>query len=113
MSSNKSDLHQEIDQLLKLYDKGEITPSGFTSKLTSFINNQLDSDPVFSDAFGIDDELYGEVKEYITTLKTVSTSALQRRFMIGYAKASRLMDKLEEDKLVGLYGSSSKPREVL
>lgn len=113
MSSNKSDLHQEIDQLLKLYDKGEITPSGFTSKLTSFINNQLDSDPVFSDAFGIDDELYGEVKEYITTLKTVSTSALQRRFRIGYARASRLLDQLEEDGIIGQREADSGARRVL
>lgn len=113
MSLNKSDLQQEIDQLLKLYDEGNITPEGFTSKLLSFINNQLDDDPVYSDSLGIDDELYSEVKAYIGTLKTISTSALQRRFKIGYAKASRLIDKLDEDKLISPYDGSSKPREVL
>lgn len=113
MSLNKSDLQQEINQLLKLYDESNITPEGFTSKLASFINNQLDDDPVYSDLLGIDDELYSEVKEYIGTLKTISTSALQRRFRIGYAKASRLIDKLDEDKLISPYDGSSKPREVL
>ena len=113
MSLNKSDLQQEINQLLKLYDESNITPEGFTSKLASFINNQLDDDPVYSGALGIDDEVYSEVKEYIGTLKAVSTSALQRRFRIGYAKASRLIDKLEEDKLISSYDGSSKPREVL
>lgn len=113
MSLNKSDLQQEINQLLKLYDESNITPEGFTSKLASFINNQLDDDPVYSDSLGIDDELYSEVKEYIGTLKTISTSALQRRFRIGYAKASRLIDKLEEDKLISSYDGSSKPRGVL
>lgn len=110
---NKVLLQQEINQLLKLYDESNITPEGFTSKLASFINNQLDDDPVYSDSLGIDDELYSEVKEYIGTLKTISTSALQRRFRIGYAKASRLIDKLEEDKLISSYDGSSKPREVL
>ena len=110
---NKGLLQQEIDQLLKLYDESNITPEGFTSKLLSFINNQLDNDPVYSDSLGIDDELYSEVKAYIGTLKTISTSALQRRFKIGYAKASRLIDKLDEDKLISPYDGSSKPREVL
>lgn len=113
MSLNKSDLQQEINQLLKLYDESNITPEGFTSKLASFINNQLDDDPVYSDLLGIDDELYSEVKEYIGTLKTISTSALQRRFKIGYAKASRLIDKLEEDELISPYNGLSEPRKVL
>jgi S-DNA-T family DNA segregation ATPase FtsK/SpoIIIE len=110
---NKGLLQQEIDQLLKLYDESNITPEGFTSKLLSFINNQLDDDPVYSDSLGIDDELYSEVKAHIGTLKTISTSALQRRFRIGYAKASRLIDKLEEDKLISAYDGSGGPRKVL
>ncbi|HMQ95940.1 MAG TPA: DNA translocase FtsK [Candidatus Saccharibacteria bacterium] len=110
---NKDLLQQEIDQLLKLYDKGDLTSSGFTSKLISFINNQLDGDPVYSDTLGVDDELYSEVKEYIGTLKAVSTSAIQRRFKIGYAKASRLIDKLEEDELISPYNGLSEPRKVL
>lgn len=112
MSLNKSDLGQEINQLLRLYDEGGITPEGFTSKLYGFINNQLDSDPLYSDSLGVDDELYSEVKEYIETLKTVSASALQRRFRIGYAKASRLLDKLEEEKLISSYDGSGEPRKV-
>ena len=54
-----------------------------------------------------------EVKEYIGTLKAVSTSAIQRRFKIGYAKASRLIDKLEEDELISPYNGLSEPRKVL
>ena len=110
---DKESLKQEIEELLKLYRKGDITSDGVVSKLYSFINNQLDGDPVYSDTLGVDDELYSEVKEYIGTLKAVSTSAIQRRFKIGYAKASRLIDKLEEDELISPYNGLSEPRKVL
>lgn len=41
-----------------------------------------------------------------------STSSLQRRFKIGYARAGRIMDMLEEKGIVGPQ-NGSKPREVL
>ena len=44
--------------------------------------------------------------------KTLSTSYLQRRLRIGYPRAARLMDELEEQGVVGP-GASGKAREVL
>ena len=41
-----------------------------------------------------------------------STSSLQRRFKIGYARAGRIMDMLEEKGIVGPQ-NGSKPREVM
>lgn len=41
-----------------------------------------------------------------------STSSLQRRFKIGYSRAGRIMDMLEEKGIVGAQ-NGSKPREVL
>lgn len=51
-----------------------------------------------------DDDLYEDVREYVAGLKTVSTANLQRRFRIGYARASRLLDQLEEDGIISLFG---------
>ena len=44
--------------------------------------------------------------------KTLSTSYLQRRLRIGYPRAARLMDELEDQGVVGP-GDSGKAREVL
>ena len=63
--------------------------------------------------FDADDDLYEDVKEYIVALKTVSTANLQRRFRIGYARASRLLDQLEEDGIIGQREADSGARRVL
>ena len=63
--------------------------------------------------FDADDDLYEDVKEHIAALKTVSTANLQRRFRIGYARASRLLDQLEEDGIIGQREADSGARRVL
>jgi S-DNA-T family DNA segregation ATPase FtsK/SpoIIIE len=42
-----------------------------------------------------------------------STSLLQRRFRIGYTRAARMMDVMEEDGIIGPPTGTSKAREVL
>jgi S-DNA-T family DNA segregation ATPase FtsK/SpoIIIE len=59
-----------------------------------------------------DDELYEEARKLVIRAKKASTSYLQRKFKIGYARAARLMDILEERGIVGP-GEGAKPREVL
>lgn len=60
---------------------------------------------------GEDDDLYNDVVEFIAKTKKASTSSLQRRFGIGYNRAARLIDTLEENGLIGP-SNGSKPREV-
>ena len=57
------------------------------------------------------DALYDEVIEFIKTSQKASASVLQRRFGIGYNRASRIMDQLEEQGLVGP-SNGSKSREI-
>lgn len=45
---DKESLKQEIEELLKLYSKGDITSDGVVSKLYSFINNQLSDSSALS-----------------------------------------------------------------
>lgn len=59
-----------------------------------------------------DDELYGEAKEMVVHAGKASTSYLQRKLRIGYSRAARLMDILEEKGVIGP-SDGSKARVVL
>ncbi|MGO3609503.1 MAG: DNA translocase FtsK [Enterococcus sp.] len=57
------------------------------------------------------DELYEEAKALVVDMQTASISLLQRRFRIGYNRAARIVDELEEHGVIGP-STGSKPREV-
>ncbi len=60
----------------------------------------------------IDDNLYEEAKNIVIQADKASASLLQRRLRIGYARAARLLDILQENGIVGEQ-EGSKPREVI
>lgn len=59
-----------------------------------------------------DDPLYNEIVEFVITQGKASASLLQRRFRLGYNRAARCIDLLEERGIIGP-SNGSKPREVL
>lgn len=59
-----------------------------------------------------DDPLYNDIVEFVVTTGKASASLLQRRFKLGYNRAARIVDLLEERGIVGPQ-NGSKPREVL
>lgn len=65
----------------------------------------------FGEYIGQDDPLYEEAKKIVIEAKKASASFLQRRLRIGYARAARLLDMLEERGIIGP-GEGAKPREV-
>jgi len=58
-----------------------------------------------------DEELYEQAREEVIRAKKASASFLQRRLRIGYARAARIIDMLEDRGVVGP-GEGAKPREV-
>ena len=59
-----------------------------------------------------DDPLYNEIVEFVIETQKASASLLQRRFKLGYNRAARIVDLLEERGIIGP-PNGSKPREVL
>lgn len=59
-----------------------------------------------------DDDLIWNAADMVVSSGYGSTSAIQRRFKVGYARAGRIMDMLEEKGIVGP-ANGSKPRDVL
>ena len=68
----------------------------------------IDETDVF---FGEDDPLFEDVKRIVLETKKASASFLQRRLRIGYSRAARLIDMLEEKGIVGP-ADGAKPRDV-
>lgn len=59
-----------------------------------------------------DDPLYDEIVGYVVSIGVASASLLQRKFRLGYNRAARIIDLLEERGVIGPQ-NGSKPREVL
>jgi len=79
-------------------------------------SKEIDMDiPTFADIpqtdSVMDDDLYEDAKEIVFQAGKASASLLQRRLRIGYARAARLIDILEEQKVVGP-ADGARPREV-
>ena len=82
----------------------EITLTGSPSPDKSIFESTFDDEDE-------EDELYEEARETIISAGKASTSYLQRKLRIGYARAARIIDILEERGVVGPQ-VGSKPREV-
>jgi DNA segregation ATPase FtsK/SpoIIIE-like protein len=62
---------------------------------------------------GAGDEMFGKAIELVRAEGRASTTLLQRRLRIGYARAARIIEALEEEGIVGPDQGGSRGREVL
>ncbi|MCI5052987.1 MAG: DNA translocase FtsK [Simkaniaceae bacterium] len=86
------------------------TPTEYLIK--SFDN--MVQDDMFSSSKddGPRDSLYDQAHELVTTTRTASTTFLQRKLKVGYARAASLMDELEKHGVISKQ-DGAKPRKVL
>ena len=90
-----------ISQQKAMYDNS-FTLSEEDKGATTMVDNDDD----------YEEPLYNEIREFVITQGKASASLLQRRFRLGYNRAARCIDLLEERGIVGP-PNGSKPREVL
>ena len=101
------------EEILRLVDfvckqQKAVYDERFTTEMDNSGSNYVsDKDDVSGD-----DPLYNEALEFVVSTGKASASLLQRRFKIGYNRAARLIDELEDRGIVGPQ-QGSKPREVL
>ncbi|MCX6714158.1 MAG: DNA translocase FtsK, partial [Candidatus Vogelbacteria bacterium] len=91
----------------------DILPSGL-NLVADDIRKRKKGGSLFSDDFesnDSDDELYEQAREAVIQANKASASYLQRKLKVGYARAARLLDMLEERGVIG-QGDGAKAREV-
>jgi S-DNA-T family DNA segregation ATPase FtsK/SpoIIIE len=103
---------EEVKKIVSfIKDSNDIVPDEINLSPQALANTE----GVFSsgiDDEGSDDSLYEDARETVIESGKASTSFLQRKLGIGYARAAKLIDMLEERGIVGP-GNGAKPREVL
>ncbi len=94
-----------IEQQKAEYDQAFMNLSGDSDKSASQKEDMAQQEEY-------DDPLYNEIVEFVIETQKASASLLQRRFKLGYNRAARIVDLLEERGIIGP-PNGSKPREVL
>ena len=99
-------------QKITSYVKTQAQPQ-YEDSYYEFLTNMNGTTVMGANAVNADsmDSLYDEVVEFVKSQQKASTSLLQRRFGIGYNRAARLIDTLEDRGIIGP-ANGSKPREV-
>lgn len=73
-------------------------------------SKKFTSDPMAENS-DVDDDLYAEALEVVRSAGKASASLLQRRLRVGYARAARLLDLMEDKGVIGP-AQGAKPREI-
>jgi S-DNA-T family DNA segregation ATPase FtsK/SpoIIIE len=102
---------KKVAEYIKKHNAGDLTSLDLNGN-TVAINEPNDAILMASDDDDVDDDLYVQAKESVEEAGKASTSYLQRKLRIGYSRAARLMDLLEEKGVIGP-ADGSRPRDVL
>ena len=105
----------EVHDLVK-YLKENNQPPVYAQEVQAQIDRAAkeedEDDEGGDDDLGDDEELYQQALDVLKSTRRASTSMLQRRLRIGYNRAARVMEIMEEKGIVGPENGSS-PREIL
>ena len=100
----------EVEALTKYIANQQGYPSAY--ELPEYVAEKGEAEDFPMGGSGEYDKMFEECARFVVGCQQGSTSALQRRFGIGFNRAGRIMDQLESAGIVGA-ASGSKPRNVL
>lgn len=103
---------EEINRLVSFLKASDIDPDYNNEVVNGSEKTSSSNSGVKGSSSGYNDELFMEAAQIVIDDGKGSASLLQRRLSIGYARAARLLDELEEHGIVGS-SEGSKAREVL
>ena len=103
---------EEVKKVVEYLRKAYIDEIPNTIELTGNIDRGGNN--LFTDSLGDDgdDDLYEDARMTVIEARKASTSYLQRKLGVGYARAAKLIDMLEERGVIGP-GNGAKPRDVI
>ena len=84
----------------------------YDNSWTEMKNDSSSRDDGYESQDEYEDPLYNEIVDYVIQTGKVSASLIQRKYRLGYNRAARIIDLLEERGIIGPQ-NGSKPREVL
>ena len=84
----------------------------YDNTLTEMKNDSSSHNDGYSSEEEYEDPLYNEIADYAIQAGKISASLIQRKYRLGYNRAARIIDLLEERGIIGP-PNGSKPREVL
>ncbi len=102
---------REIKNLVDFL-KAKNFPVEYTEEILTQQVNSKNSRSSGAGGLGEKDEMFEDVVRLVCQFDTASASFLQRKMSIGYSRAARILDQLEEAGVVG-HAEGSKPRDVL
>ena len=105
---------EEVEMLLD-YIRSQGQEVSENEELIDFIeNDSKEDDSSEEDEFLVkQDKLLLDAVELVMSTGQASSSSIQRRFRVGYSRAARLVDTMEELRIIGPSGGGNKPREIL
>lgn len=99
---------EETQRLIDYVSKEQV--ASYDNSLTEIPDNHMAGANSGTEEY--DDPLYNDVVDFAITTGKISASLIQRRFRVGFSRAARIVDLLEERGIIGPQ-NGSKPREVI
>lgn len=99
---------EEVHKLVEFLKEQKTEEPEYNDEIVE--SKKFSSDPMGENS-DVDDDLYEEALEVVRSAGKASASLLQRRLRVGYARAARLLDLMEEQGVIGP-AQGAKPREI-